>query len=86
MVIDDEENREPAEEDDLMTVELLPIRGVTKALDKLFVRREEAAASVEAAGINFMVESCCAQERKLMCWWLSSIIEADFLRKLLLLL
>ena len=86
-MIDDEENREPAEEDDLMTVELLPIRGVTKALDKLFVRREEAAASVEAAGRNFMVENCanCAQQRKLMCWWLTSIIEADFFRRLLLL-
>ena len=85
MIDDGEENREPTEDDGWRTVELLPTRGVTKADDKLFVRREEAAASVEAAGRNFMVENC-AQQRKLMCWWLSSIIEADFLRKLLLLL
>lgn len=67
---DEEENREPAEGNDggWRTVELPPPRGVTKAEDKLFVRREEAAASVEAVGRNFMVENCAQQRKYLMCW------------------
>ena len=69
MIDDDEEIKEPTEvPTGWRTVELPPPRGVTKAEDKLFVRREEAAASVEAVGRNFMVENCAQQRKYLMCW------------------